>query len=638
MATPFRGLRFTVFITAIQMLASLLFIAYLMDIGHQFLATTIVLFYIIAMWRHPHIITAGHPSAIYFILFLGGLLGYAILLLVGAMMGATNLFMGPHPIVLPLFASLFSIVAMLYHGLATSSVGASIGTRGVVAIVLVVSLPIVYFGGQFLLGGSWGNAGGLIGEAGYGVGQAFGTVTEPIGNQLEYIQNRVLNPSRNRNLAQLVCAGQLLSGGGVFEVASGSASMSQCVEEMLGGNESQARSEQVTDPLEVQMGDIQVEPFSDHVRVSVPVTNTLVQDLEGVPIEMPARDVAMRVEWRYLDTVVATAEQTAGTIPNGDTRQFDFESRDSGSPYFATFPVINGDYTDSSLRTRLAQVRDGEESPDWFINRFENGQLSRERVAFIIRSTDELSCDDPAGMGPVCDDLHEHVGEPLPPVILQGREYSIDVYMEYKYNAEAAFTQSSRWRSGNQLLEVWTEEAWQDLPFEERQQWRSTKCGEVEKYGQTFTKQRTAALTTPVVPVMYTDCGISLFRNIVQGEESSIDIEIGVNVNEESDAVSHLPDSEAFRITAAETTCLPGAEETSILAGERNDGRPGITTDWFGTAEGIDGWTSGGSQDTTIITRAVTVEGERQSIACRTTMNITLNVQDGTTYEVPQIG
>lgn len=614
------SLRFLAPVTALQIVASILFYWFLLDNGYPFFATAIILFYLIALWRHPKVASLGHPRAVYFIAAAASAVAWAFVWITGQLMGATGLGLGPNPPVLILFFGGFMLLASLYHSLAGA------GSNGQILFALI-AIPAVFFGGQFLLGGAWGNVGGLVGEAGYGVEQAWNTVTAPISEQVAFIQNRVLNPSRNRNLAQLKCAAELLSGGGVFEVASGSTAMSQCVEETLAQNESQAQSEQVTDPVEVQIGDARIEPFSDHVRVGVPLTNTIAYDLQGVPLTIPARNVTTTVYWRYLDKFIADAKQNVGTIPNGDTRLVDFEEREGGAPYFATFATLNGSFTDNALENQLASIQEGEQSPDWVTSRIDNNQLSAGRILFIIQVTDGLSCEDPGGgLETVCEYLRgdDVIGSPLPQVLLQDRSYDVIVEVSYDYEAEAAFTESSRWRSGNQLLEVWTEEAWQDLPFEEREAWRRTKCGEIDRYGQTFTKQRTAALTTPVVPVMYTDCGISLFRDIQQGVETTVPITVSANINEESEVIDSLA---SFTIDGAETTCHGGT-------GTRDLG--GLTGRLWTDREGV-GWTSG-SGDTVVIDRSVTVEGQRQTIGCRTSMNLSISMLDQTVYDIPEIG
>ncbi|MFB6076554.1 MAG: hypothetical protein ABEK12_00290, partial [Candidatus Nanohaloarchaea archaeon] len=216
--------------------------------------------------------------------------------------------------------------------------------------------------------------------------------------------------------------------------------------------------------------------------------------------------------------------------------------------------------------------------------------------------------------------------------LLAGRDYRVTARVQYDYIAEAAFTDSSRWRSGNQLLEVWTEQAWQDLSPQERESWRSRKCGKVTKYGQKFVKQRTAALTTPVVPVMYTDCGISMFRGIESGEKRvPIEITAGVNVNPQSTVATLLDPDRGFRILSASTTCKQGGvKELDKLPLDKD----------FTKVPGA-GWTVPGERVVQTFTREVTVEGEKQSIACSMTAKIQINLEarisDGK-YTIPSVG
>ncbi|MDY6776772.1 MAG: hypothetical protein SVQ76_01540, partial [Candidatus Nanohaloarchaea archaeon] len=204
-------------------------------------------------------------------------------------------------------------------------------------------------------------------------------------------------------------------------------------------------------------------------------------------------------------------------------------------------------------------------------------------------------------------------------------EYRVGVRVSYDYSAEAAFTESSRWSSGNQLLEVWRESAWQELSLQEREAWKNRKCGTITKVGQKFERQRTAALTTPVVPVMYTYCGIQLFDNFGKdGKKGKVPITIGVTVNSEN-----LDTDKGFTVKKVTSNCF--SQKMENLQGGF------VGSEWV---KGDQGWVpEKGSLTLQKNRNNVKIKGERKSIACRTRMNLRINVLKWYgRYTIPVIG
>ncbi|MDY6769329.1 MAG: hypothetical protein SVW02_04445, partial [Candidatus Nanohaloarchaea archaeon] len=621
---------------------------------------------------------------------------------------------GANPIALLYVISMWLILVGVYRGLSSAG-GTGVTVSGLIAVILAL-----FFIGQFVVGG-WANIGGLVGEAGYAVTSALGPIGDAIGEIGARVGNQ-LDPRRNPNTARLVCAYELFGSGGVYKAASGgSVAMSQCVKDKLGQNETQTRSVRVTEPVELRMQEVAIEPFTDHVAVDVPLFNTFVTDIRGRPIEIEATNVKVWVTFQYLDAThtarssMVVAEDQVG-IPNGATRTISFD-RPTGedactpdnaqkrlecfvfpsfSPQLSTVSderiidrietLANGyltyteqrqRYVDNSCATvleketnnnpaddpsdsdvegcrdteaRLRSALNDMQASSKQLSQWLNGELRPRRFAYTVKAST------------VTDVWDNNVSNDLQPVstfssstnsqvsavntnieqlknpwsahknekyLLQGREYdAVRVNYTYTYRAEAAFTQSSRWRGGNQLLKVWRLDAWQNKSFEDRQAWQDKHCAEVTKYGQNLpSKQRTAALTTPVVPVMYTGCSASLFRLFDEQKTNDIEIKVGASVNEESEVAKLMPEEKGFRVESWSQDCgtNPAGAELKPESGG-----------WFHKKEGL-GWII----DPVTVTREdVTVEGERKTIGCQTEMKIRLHArktiqQD---YRVPVIG
>ncbi|MDY6774079.1 MAG: hypothetical protein SVS85_02665, partial [Candidatus Nanohaloarchaea archaeon] len=177
--------------------------------------------------------------------------------------------------------------------------------------------------------------------------------------------------------------------------------------------------------------------------------------------------------------------------------------------------------------------------------------------------------------------------------------------ISYTYSAEAAFTQSSRWRSGNHLLKVWTNEAWRDRSLEFRRNWEEKNCDTVRKFGQEFEKQRTAALTTPVTPVMYTECGTTLFSRF-EGGSGTVPISISALGPKGGGTV------ERFVIKGGGTTCKKGGFR---------EFRKDIKWSELGKAQKYSpgaGW----GVTPKVVERKVSIQGESASISCKVNMSV----------------
>lgn len=612
------------------------------------LATIAMIVLSIGVWRG---LRYDYPGPMSYVAALGGglasVLLYVIFWLISLLIlpqvgGAVPQFLGPSPPGLLLLLAAVQLGYGFYKWgdyALRGRLGAGAGTP-TWAKALMATAVIGVFGGAFfilVLGGQWANAGSLVGEAGYGLTESLGGAGGAVRTSVEAFQNTALNPRRNPNMARIVCTYQVFAGGGVFEATTGSITVSKCVQQKLGKNETKAQSERVTDPIEVQLGDAQIEPFAtddpdaNELEVAVPLSNTLVQDIRGVPIRIPAENVETTVEWWYLDQKMAEKERTFGRIPNGDSRSERYT--------FRTFTIFNTSIRDDHIEGQIRIL--WENNPDasteqanrvgnateWFQSRFDRGGLSKDRVTFVLDAmriaNNDVSCEDHAGrLDGLCDDIpaEDTVG------LYPGKEYRVAANIAYDYEAEAAFTESSRWKGGNQLLELWTEEAWRDLSPQERDSWKDQKCGEVTKYGQTFQKQRTAALTTPVVPVMYTECGIELFQGTEAGEPKTVEITGGVNIDSGSRGARYLDEENGFTIRSVENTCSD--EEFGYLEGLTFTKEPGV------------GWTVEGGGVTSTVQRTVTVEGQRQSIGCSISMGLHINLEQSidSSYEVPSIG
>ncbi|MFB6294637.1 MAG: hypothetical protein ABEI97_02665, partial [Candidatus Nanohaloarchaea archaeon] len=402
--------------------------------------------------------------------------------------------------------------------------------------LLTVALIIVFFVGQWVVGG-WGNIGGIIGQAGANLEDTVIGIPIDILTGIWSSFQRQLSVCNNPTIAQLQCTADLYLEGAVYEAVAGSASVSKCVQQKIENQCGPAtQSEKVTEPLIVKVQDPIIEPLQDHVRFYAPITNTLVHDIQGRVIDIPARGVTVDVAFKYLDKVVASEQTSVGEIQNGDTANIVFNQRDDGSYYFPRFELTSS-ISRTKIQRRLIDVSEtcehGASYPDgvsqecrnnveWFLNGFdgnaqdvsdlqEGSRLSPARVAFIAKTRLDLPASfDKEFPQPLYDRLDEYLGDSN--ILAPNREHDVTINVTYTYSADAAFTQSSRWKSGNQLLKVWRYDVWNELSPEERQSWRSENCQSVTRAGETFQKQRTASLTTPIVPVMYADCGGVLFN------------------------------------------------------------------------------------------------------------------------------
>lgn len=584
--------------------------------------------------------------------FFGSMLAFAlyfVTLMFGLLGGAVEMF-GPNPPAIVFIAGLYYLVRAstgllddIAHLAGHSGVGA--GPKLIVGGIMVIVSGFIIF--QFILGGSWAAAGDLVGGAGYGVEQAFGNVATVAGTGWERFTTS-LSPSNNPNVARIACTFEAGFGGGMNpQQGAGSVAIQACVREKLGQNRSTAESEQVTEPVEVQVEEVQVEPFPDHLRVVLPVTNTLVYDLQGRTINITAQDVNVTARVKYLGSQVAKASRDDMRIPNGDTRTIEFNRLEDGSGYvFPLFRYVTDDFQPTStIQRNFETIKNDCNNDGWadesnscknavkyFLSgqgsfpgsfEFRDERFTRERIAFLVKSTDNFEMD---GLHYVNNNKFGIVDLNDQNLIAAGNEYDIEVDASYTYSAEAAFTESSRWRSGNLLLKVWNPDAWNELSFDERQSWESQNCGTVERFNQEFTKQRTAALTTPIVPVMYADCSSTLFRLIDDENGDGIydgDIEISVGASVQGDSVDQeFP----IEITGATTTC--GNDNSNDLT-DGNDVQKAIPDRL--THQAGAGW----AVDPGIVTRTVEVAGESQSIGCSVEMTFRLTVDRTETYEVP---
>lgn len=556
------------------------------------------------------------------------------------------------PTMLLILAGLWSVYTVyagvlggLYGGM---GVGAANTWQAKVLLIVLLGVPFFFLFPELFLGGQWANAGSMFGGAGYGLEQAFGDAGEAVHNAAEGYYNTVLNPTRNPGMARLACSYEYVVGGGLYEAAAGGATISQCVDEYLGRNKTESRSKQVGQPVQIQIQGVETEPFSNHIRVLVPLTNTYVTDIQGRPINIPAQNVVVNVSWHYLDRIAAWhKKELPSDLQNGDTRTVEFNG---DKKVFPTFQIRSG-ISNNNLETRLRDVKNNcgqpassacETSQNWVLFRINEtdgyNQMNALRVVFLVNTIPQLAwsdlrsdANDPDIVGHIINnednkDLNEfdvNTVEDLKALQLlaPGRDYQIEVDVTYDYRAEAAFTQSSRWRAGNQLLELWTRDAWEQLTFQERESWESEKCGSVQKFGQEIQKQRTAALTTPIVPVMYVDCGGSLFRKFAGDSDGdgNPDAEYTINLGATVRAQNIDPEN-GFTVHSITTDCPHDSTYT-------NDSPPQPVN-----REGT-GWVYNPVE----ITRFDNIAGQRKTINCQMQMEFTVNLQAGTTYTVPQL-
>lgn len=602
-----------------------------------------------ALQGHEHIIVAAIGFVLFFLAMIPGLIGLPI---------AENT-QAPYLIFLFVFYQVMQWIRVLipwHHNLRR-------------AVMLVVGIVGIWFFWTYGLQGDIGNLGTLFGEAGYGVEQGVNFIVDQVGGRLAAFRNTALSPSRNPNVARMVCTYETFLGGGLMATAGGggggSAAIQNCVEDKLGQNETQQESVEVTEPVTVEVSDLSFEPFRDHLRSTFTVQNTLVYDIGGRPINIPARDVRVQMDWYYLGDRVATMDLTESEdgqevineIQNGDERLIAFEGT-ADSPTGYTIPVarVTSDYTRSRIISLLADFtrycineqgqnpeQDCQEAHGAINDAMVNDSVSPERIAFVVKTLQDSRAQFASDLTAqsFIDASSGDVEGAIDP-ILEGEEvilmasgpnnertYEVRVTVGYDYSAEAAFTQSSRWRSGNHLLTIYTKTAWEALSSAERDQFERERCRSVTRYGQELSKQRTVALTTPIVPVMYTDCSGTLFEKFQTGGSSgTVEISVGANVNEQQQRT--LKEDKAFRIMEAQTDCVPDADlnESAFLPPSHSDGDA-----FFNHQEGV-----GYQVDPQIITRQVTVPGDVRTIACSVQMDFRINKVKTASYTIPNLG
>ena len=566
---------------------------------------------------------------------------------------------GPYP---PLLLATLGVAMVLYTALKTgiTFILANQGYQNSGQIGMAVSGILVFFIVIFgffypvVLDGNWDNAnqmGGEVFASAITVAQSsFGFV----GDQVEAYTNVELSPSRNPTFARMSCTMSIYFGGGVIGETNPDQLIANCVDDKLGRNETEAESDRVTEPVRIQVQEIELEPYSDRVNVVVPILNNLVRDINGRAINVDARDIRVNIKMERNGQTVASMEK-AGEVET-------IEQLASGGDQiiehaFPTFAIV-GTATDAQIEQWLLRLKDCHESSEngengdsgdsgdgsgdgssceselnQFLNAFDSGDLTKARVSYVNRVRVGITEASAKSYG-----LVEEVGEDeesdLIPAEMWNREnniapdrtYTVLVDVQYDFAAEAAFTQASRWQSGNYLLQLWDPVAWDELSFEARQNWESRNCNALTRYGQEVERQRTAALTTPVVPVMYTECGNTLFRRDNYYEDLSINI--GATVHDEfSDG---LKEDRGFKINEAETDCGEGAGMEDIgddIGGEQDE------EGWYVHQEGV-----GFVVEPANVTRNIdSIAGDTMTIGCRATMDLTVNFQSQTSYEVPNL-
>lgn len=534
------------------------------------------------------------------------------------------------------------------------------------AVMLIVGIIGIWFFWTYGLQGDIGNAGELFGEAGYGVEQAANFMIDEVGGRIAAFRNTALSPQRNPNVARMVCTYEMFASGGLMATAGagggGSASVQNCVEEKLGQNETEQESVEVTEPVTVQVSDLSFEPFLDHIRTTFNVENTLVYDIGGRPISIPAEEVRVQMNWYYLGNRIATMDLTdsedrqevINEIQNGDNRLISFEG-DEESGYQLPVARVTSSYTRSRIISLLADftrycINEQGDQPeqacqdaqDTMETAMEEDDLNPVRIAFVVRTlqdsraqfASDLNSESfiAASSGYVEDEVDEYLEEGEAVLLASGpnneRTYEVRVRVKYDYSAEAAFTESSRWRSGNHLLTIYTKTAWEALSGGERDQFERERCRSVNRYGQQLSKQRTVALTTPIVPVMYTDCSGTLFENFeTSGDPGEVEISVGANVNDGEER--SLQEDKAFRIMDAQTDCVPDSDidESGFLPPSHDDGDA-----FFNYQEGV-----GYQVDPQVLTREITVPGDVRTVACSVQMDFRINKVNTESYTIPNL-
>ncbi|MDY6769187.1 MAG: hypothetical protein SVW02_03725 [Candidatus Nanohaloarchaea archaeon] len=721
----------------LAVLLSVISVGLLLSSEQVLLATLIVIFIAVAGWRGSlqplkrRLGVWGGPAAAAVWAVLTGILWFFLTGILPPLASSFGLAVtglqgiGP-PTLLQIYAGVLFLWAVytglkqLLRGNFTTSSGTDIADSIYFKVLVGGAIVVVFFFlfPNLFLQGKWANLGGIVGETGYGLESAFGGAGSAVVDAGKRFYNTNLDPSHNAQAARIVCAWELFGGGGVYDAASGSGvSMSKCVQQKIGKNETNTRSVKVTDPIELRANEPAIEPFSDHVEVQVPLTNTFVTDIRGRPIQIDAKDVQVKVTFQYLDKKVSHTKKGSGngiTVPPGDTRTMTFAKKDNDWLFpvktVAATKISNDDIVDrledlkaarqqfdekwnslKSFKNSVTKVEEGDSGYEknckngdgfeegsgkmcadayetelqnlrqelqqawddlnkearWFVQTFkiDASDAKAHRIKFLAKAAgvwgtvqDANPCK--KGGGGPCKNIG--TGSNYPKTVekalggatdenylIEGTDYRVSLQYKYTYDAEAAFTKSSRWRGGNQLLKVWRHDAWQELSFEERQAWQQKNCAEVKKYGQELpSKQRTASLTTPVTPVMYADCAASLFRKFGESGSGTVEITIGATVNRDSNVASLLKEEGGVKITRATTDC--GGSTTS-LEGKGWDNIPQS----FSKTEGV-GWIIDPAQ----VKRSVTIEGDRQTIGCQTDMSFRLTLQKliDSEYTVPVIG
>lgn len=615
----------------------------------QFYHAVIALGYAFAIWK---------SLPLFFTLLAGGspddpekkiissLLGAAISLLIYLMVMVIVdvAFFGPNPPAMILVLAVAQFASAGYRGLSGSD--AVPGGKVVWGIVWTgVAFSLVFwpvFGGDFA---SVGKVAPQLGQLGYAIE---GTVVDEVviegGEAVVDATQRQFSVCHNRRWAELKCSAGLYTEGAVYEAASGATTLSKCVQQMREKQcGAQTQSERVTEPLVVEAGDPVIEPFIDHVRFFVPVTNTLVNDRQGRPITMAAKNVKVNIAFRYLGTKVASASTTIDTIQNGDTANIEFEraktygedKRLSKKYIFPRFEATS-DISTVKIEEKLIEAQKCHQSggsgcDSWFRERFKrtDNRLSPARVGFIADA--ELEPEDPNKeqgrfkLSVFSRYMKKKIGPYVNGnVLAPDREHDVTVTVSYTYSAEAAFTESSRWKSGNHLLKIWTKAAWDELSPEERRQWKTENCDPVTRDGVDIQKQRTAALTTPIVPVMYTDCGGSLFSAFEPDENPpQHDVEILASATVNKEFKEQLA-KKGFKIKKASTDCSGNVEHLAGR-GDRSADRT-FKDGWYKRDNGVFS-----VNPVAVVRESVQVEGQRKTIGCK--LNMTLRAQLKTTTE-----
>lgn len=575
----------------------------------------------------------------------------------------------------PYLVFLFSLYQML-RGMQRFSTVKNISGK----IRYPLMLLVIFFGMWFFywagLGSNLGNAGELFGEAGFGVSQGINTAVQTTTDTWEQFSNTALSPRRNPNVARMQCTWEMFTSGSF--ASGGSTAVQNCVDEKLGRNETESESAAVTQPVTVQVAEQPTfEPFRDHLRTTFSITNTLVNDITGRPIDIPAEDVEVRMTWKYLGEPVGDPiVREIGRVPNGENRLITVNEAPAGSGRNYSLPVAritsqqttadieaqmnsfdkfcikgNGDNVkencDRTMFWLLFGLGEGFESDSGSSDTFDLGQgdLNPQRLAFfirthpnVVRESDFIQAtrdDRSYGSNEGYRLLYESVGTLLEsgqPILMASganddRQYNVEIEIGYDYSAEAAFTQSSRWRSGNHLLTIYTKSAWEALSTTERDQFEQSNCNTVTRYGREITKQRTAALTTPIIPVMYTDCSATLFNRFPEsGDTATVEIEVGANVNDDA-----IAEDNGFKITDAETNCGTGGVTTELEPSAFLP--PGDGDGWFDYQEGV-----GYQINPVTVDREVTIPGEQISIGCAVTMDFRINKINSVSYTIPFLG